>query len=278
MANLFLKSYAKTHALGKPNYIEPQTASGIVYDFLTAVSKRKRKRILQKRTVRDKKGLIILRKHPKHFPLEEKLKVELSNHINNWLQHDGNSPYNYKVIDAIFRVAGTGSLGLNRYVLLLKSINNVGEKYLLIDMKQATQSSLQPYIKIQQPEWSTQAERINSVQHIMQNRAPALLSTTVFRDQSYLIEEMQPVKDSINFKLICNHYRSMCQVITDMGMLTASAHLRGTGRLRAVGADDLITYGKDNQWHEAVLEYAIEYSATLKQYYSQYKETYKNKF
>jgi len=194
MASLFLKSYAKTLALGKQNYIEPQTASGIVYDFLSTVSKRKRKRILKKRTIKNKKGLLILKKHPKHFPIEEPLKTELSNHINNWLHFDGNSPYNYQVIDATFRVAGTGSLGLNRYVLLLKSINNVGEKYLLIDMKEAIQSSLQPYIQIQQPEWPLQAERIRSVQYIMQNRAPALLSTSVFRNKSYLIQEMQPEK------------------------------------------------------------------------------------
>ena len=59
-------------------------------------------------------------------------------HVTEWLKNDGASPYNYKVIDAVFRLAGTGSLGLKRYAILLKSLNETGEKYLLLDMKQAT--------------------------------------------------------------------------------------------------------------------------------------------
>ncbi len=68
MAQLFLKTYSETLARGKAYYIEPQTARGIVYKFLEAVSKRKDKRILRKRTVKRKNSLAILLEHPRHSP------------------------------------------------------------------------------------------------------------------------------------------------------------------------------------------------------------------
>ena len=275
MAQLFLKTYTSKLGAGKPNYIEPQTAKGIVCEFLTAVSKRKQKEILEKRTILNKNKLEILSDDPRHLTLKKDLKKDLFRHITDWLKNDGDSPYNYKVTDAVFRLAGTGSLGVKRYALLLKSLNETGEKYLLIDMKQSKPSSLLPYINAPQPVWKTESERIVQVQQIMQNRVPALLSTTVFNEESFVIQEMQPVKDNINFKLIKKEYRNIYQVIDDMAMLTASSQLRSAGRQGSANADELIAFGKNDQWQEPVLQYCIEYSHEVKKYYLQFLKDYK---
>ena len=60
MASLVVKAYSSTLAGGKPNYIERQTAKGIVCEFLTKVSKRRQHHILEKRTVQKKNKLEIL--------------------------------------------------------------------------------------------------------------------------------------------------------------------------------------------------------------------------
>ena len=276
MAQLFIKTYAAKLAKGKPNYIEPQTAKGIVQEFLTAVSKRKQKEILEKRTILKKNKLEILSDDPRHIKLTEDVKTALFNHITAWLKNDGDSPYNYKVTDAVFRIAGTGSLGLKRYALLLKSLNKTGEKYLLIDMKQSAPPSLLPYIDIPQPVWKSESERIVNIQQIMQNRPPALLSTTIFQEESFVIQEMQPVKDSINFKLIKKAYRNIYQVIDDMAMLTASSQLRSAGRQGSANADELIAFGKNDQWQETILNYAINYAHEVKKYYIHFLKDYKS--
>jgi uncharacterized protein (DUF2252 family) len=270
MARLFLKTYSSKMAGGKPDYLEPKTAKGIVCEFLTAVSKRKQKEILQKRTVEKKGKLEILMDDPRHFELEGDFKRDLSDHINTWLKNDGDSPYNYTVTDAVFRVAGTGSLGLKRYALLLKSLNENGEKYMLIDMKQSTASALQPFLDIIQPTWKSEAERVVTIQQRMQNRPPALLSTSVFLNEPYIIQEMQPVKDSINLKLLKKEYRNMYQVIDDMAMLTASSQLRSSGRQGSAITDELILFGQNDQWQDIVLNYAMEYAEQVKKYYTVY--------
>jgi len=219
--------------------------------------------------------MMLLIDDPRHFEIDKFLKRELFHHITEWLLTNSEGPYNYEVIDAVFRLAGTGSVGLKRYAFLLKSINENGAKYILVDMKQAVQSSLYPYVTVPQPEWETEAHRIVAVQQRMQNIPPALLSTTTFRGDAYIIQEMQPVKDSINFNLIKDRYRDIYQVIDDMALLTASSQLRSAGRQSSASADELIAFGQNDQWQEAILKYALGYAKKVKKDYASFVKQYK---
>ncbi len=276
MAQLFLKSYAAVLAKGKTNYIEPRTAKGIVCDFLTAASKRQSKEILKKRTAIKKDRQEILLSNPKHFALKKGLKKDLLKHITSWLKNDEDSPYNYKPVDAAFRLAGTGSLGQKRYVILLKTLNDMGEKYLLIDMKQSLPSSLKPYLQVKQPKWNSEADRIIAIQQRMQNRPPALLSATVFKDEPYVIQEMQPTEDSINLRGLKKKYRDMFQVIDDMAMLTASSQLRSSGFQGSGITDELMAFGLDTRWQEAILNYAMQYTHRIRLDYLDFLNAFKN--
>ena len=276
MARLFLKTYSETLAKGKAYYIESKTAKGIVRSFLISASKRKKKHLLKKRTLKDKDKdtLAIMMDNPRHFEIEKNYKRELAHHITDWILNNNDGPYNYEVIDVAFRLAGTGSVGLKRYAFLLQSVRE-DSKYLLIDMKQARPSSLLPYVNVQQPEWETEANRVVAIQQRMQNIPPALLSSSTFKGESFLIQEMQPVKDSIDFKLIRDQYRDMYRVIDDMAMLTASAQLRSSGRQGAATADELIAFGLNNQWQEELQNYAIAYTAQVKTDYKAFVADYK---
>ena len=143
MAQLFLKTYAATLAKGKAISLDPRTANGIVCTFLESAEKRKTKDLLRKRTTEKKHKLSLSLDHEKHFELEKALKKELGHTINDWIKTSNDGPYNFEVVDSVFRLAGTGSVGVKRYLFLLKSLNTKG-KYLLLDMKQATKSSLKP--------------------------------------------------------------------------------------------------------------------------------------
>ncbi len=274
MARLFLKTIGEKFAEDKASYIESNTAKGIVCEFLRAVNKRKQKDILSRKTTVKKNKLQILLDDPKHLKLDKKLKKELAEHIKQWLKTDEDSPYNYKVLDAVFRLAGTGSIGVKRYAVLLKSSNETGEKYLLVDMKQSVPSSLLPYVSFKQPDWKNEAERIVTIQQRMQNRAPALLSTSEFKSDHFVMQEMQPTKDSINFKLIKKEYRNIYQVIDDMAMLTASSQIRSSGRQGSVNADELMKLGLNLEWQEKLLQYAIGYSHTVRTDYMNFLKDY----
>jgi uncharacterized protein (DUF2252 family) len=275
MAQMFLKNYSATLACGKAISIDPRTAKGIVCDFLTAVAKRKEKELLKKRTETNKKHKLILSvEHEKHFKIGKPLRAELYHHINDWIDTSNDGPYNFKVINCVFRLAGTGSVGVKRYLFLLKSLNTKN-KYLLLDMKQARASSLQPYVKGKQPKWLSEADRVTSVQQRMQNTLPALLGTTIFRGDPYVLQEMQPTEDSINFEQIKDEYRDIYQVIDEMAILTASAQLRSGGRQGSAIADELIAFGKNGQWQDNALQYSLNYTKRVKQDYKEFIKGYK---
>jgi uncharacterized protein (DUF2252 family) len=276
LAELFLKNYAAILTKGKSHGIDPRTATGVVRDFLTTVEKRKQKELLKNRTVANKKGkLVFSADYPKNLPLsvvkddpDGLFKKELLNHIKVWISSSKLAAHHFKVNDVTFRFAGTGSVGVKRYLFLLRS----KKRYLLLDMKEARTSSVLPYTTVPQPQWDNDADRVIGVQQRMQNVIPALVSTTLFDGQSYSLQEMQPTEDKINFELMKRD--DMEQVITDMALLTASAQLRSSGRQNSAIADDLIAYGKDESWHVPVLVYAQKYAKQVKKDYLEFMEGY----
>ncbi len=276
MAQLFIKSYASTLTTGKAISIDPRIAKGILCDFLNAAKKTSEKDVLKKRTVSKKRRRMLSLEDERHFKLDKSLRKELTDHINEWISNSSDGPYNYKVRSAVFRLAGTGSIGVRRYLFLLKS-TNTKNRYLLLDMKQSLPSSVLPYIQVRQLQWETEAERITAVQRRMQNVPSALLSTTVFRGESFVIQELQPVKDTVKFKLLADDYRGMYQVISDMGALTASAQLRCGGMQGSGNIDDLIAFGKDEGWQEVLLDYAESYAGQVRKDYRRFFKDFKRK-
>lgn len=266
MVTLYLGSYAKTLTAGKARAIEPRTAKGIVCDFLKSAAATGYKELLKKRTISKKKTLLLSLEDERHFKLDKILRKELKAHMQNWINHSNDGPYHYQVKSVIFRLAGTGSIGVQRYLFLLKSTHTKNE-YLLLDMKECRPSSLSPYLPTQQLNWDNEAARVTKIQQRMQYAPVALLSTSEFRGRPFLIQELQPVKDSFKFKSLKKDYRNMYQVIDDMGMLTASAQLRSGGMQGSSTIDDLMAFGADCGWQQAVIDYAFSYCEQVKKYY-----------
>ena len=277
VAGLFLQTYSAALANGRARYIEEQTAKGIVRLFLDKVCERKQKELIRQRTQLIKNRLSLRIDKIRLFPVEKSLKKELSDHLTQWIKKDPHLKSRYKVVDAGFRVAGTGSLGVKRYVFLVRNIQDP-KKHLLIDMKQALPSSLQPWLGTQQPAWTDDAERVVAIQERMQNISPALLSTTIFKGDPYVLKEMQPMADKIDFMVIRDQYKDMERVIKDMAMLTASAQLRSSGRQGSALADELIAFGKDHHWQQGLLDYAVTYAAKVKKDYQEYFKAFKGGF
>lgn len=272
IAELFLHIYSVTLQNGKPLYIEPQVATGIVSDFLETVSMRSQKELLSDRTFEKGNKLRLLIDNDHHIKLPKELKKELKHHIKQWAAENDRLS-RYRCMDVVFRIAGTGSIGARRYCFLFRHLKKP-KNYLLLDMKEAVASSLTPCINIKQPPWQHEAERICSVQEYMQNTAPGLLSASNFKNTSYVIRELQPSADKINFKLIKEHYKDLVQVITDMAVLTASAQLRSSGRKGAAVADDLVVFGNNKAWQKKITYLSKGYSHEIMNYYKMFLTRY----
>jgi uncharacterized protein (DUF2252 family) len=145
-------------------------------------------------------------------------------------------------------------------------------------MKEALPSSLQPFLLHSQPEWVSEADRVVAIQERMQNINPALLSTTRFQDRPYVMKEMQPTADKIDFLAVRDRYKDIACVVEDMAFLTASAQLRSAGRQGAAVPDEVIAFGQDSKWQQPLLEYARNYAGQVNKDYNDYFTAYKAGF
>jgi len=274
VVKVFLDTYRRTLISGKAKSLDPRTAVGVVKTFLTTVKKRKQKELLKRRTFKKNGKLMLLVDAQRHFDIEKSLKKDLVDFIEDTITRIECIKGNYKVLDCIFRIAGTGSIGVKRYLFLLKS-QDEKKKYLLLGMKEAKPSALKPYVELQQPTWLSEAVRITAIQERMQNVSPALLSPVIFKGEPYVIKQMQPSEDKINFDNLDGRYAEIERVAHDMAVLTASAHLRSGGREGSAIADELIGFGENEQWANALLNYVEKYTTQVKKDYNAFMVDYK---
>src|SRR5262249_7003240 len=101
----------------------------------------------------------------------------------------------YRVLDVGRRIAGTGSLGIRRYIVLVRGGVH-GEA--LIDVKEARPSALAPFLPTPQPIWRSEAERVVAVQRWVQAVSPALLGPVRIGRTSFVVRELQPTEDRLD--------------------------------------------------------------------------------
>src|SRR5258708_9983687 len=174
LAELFLKTYAECLTRGYIRAIERETATGLVKELLQSVSGRRRKDFLDARaSLKGKRRR--LKVDGKHYLSVTDVEcATVTRAIQEIIPHEGQQDF-FRVLDVAHRLAGTGSIGVNRYVILVEGRGSPNGNFLL-DLKEARRSSLLPYLKTKQPKWARHAERVVEVQRPFQSRPPALLS------------------------------------------------------------------------------------------------------
>jgi uncharacterized protein (DUF2252 family) len=258
LARLYLTSYTNALSAGRIREIVEDNAKGLVADLLKDLHRRKRNIFLDERTelVNNRRQLKFDREKILEISKEQYQRVNQV--IDNWAKTQVNPDF-FEVLDVGFRVAGTGSLGLDRYLILVAGKGSPNRNYLL-DFKQQSISSLQPYLTTAQPEWENQATRVMKVQSLVRSAPPALLTAIEFNNCSYLLRELQPTQDKIDLKPGKISLSQLEKLIDTMGKVTAFAHLHGSGKLGAAVVQELIDFGENLDWQQDVLIYANDYA------------------
>ncbi|MFI5149012.1 MAG: DUF2252 domain-containing protein [Bacteroidia bacterium] len=267
----FVETYAQTLATGKAGSVEKSTVRGIVKKFLVTLEDRKREVFIQSRTV-VKKGKLKLNIDHKHaLPVSIAKREKLIHFMDVWRGSRPDRKF-FKVLDVAVRIAGTGSLGVERYVILVYG-NGPGQHYLL-DLKTASPSCLHPHIKIKQPHWSSEAERITEVQKRVEAVPPALLSDVHFNGHSFILKELQPTSDKMRLGVYGGKWKKLHEVICAMARITAWGHLRSGGRQGSSIADEFIAFGKQEAWKKQLLSFASKYKDKVEKDYKDYSEAF----
>ena len=157
LATLFLNIYTTGLGNGKAHWIERDTAEGLVEGLLNEVQDKNRAKFLDKKApINDKNVRKIEIKQDKTRPVTS----ETFNNVKTALQKFAESQENpefFEVIDIVWRIAGTGSLSLKRYLVLVEGKGSPNDNYLL-DLKQSSPPSLTKFISyFSQSKWNDES-------------------------------------------------------------------------------------------------------------------------
>lgn len=247
----FLDAYGDTLASGKSTWIERATAMGLLRELFDNVMMRSRPDFLASRTIvtgQKRRIRIDGRKALAATPQERERVVQL---LDQFARTQANPKF-YKPLDVARRIAGTGSLGLERYIILVRGKGGPDANYLL-DLKVALPSSLTPHLTIAQPKWKNEAERVIALQYRMQAVNIAFMHAIVAGRSSYVLRALLPSEDRVSLDRAADSYESIASVIRSMGTVVASAQLRSAGRDGSATADQLIAFAQKKQWKTTLL-------------------------
>ncbi len=266
----FLDTYITELKTGKSRTVHGALATGLVKDLLENLKQRQRKDFLNDRTeLKGKQRKLKLIPH-KATPVTAAEGQTITELINTWASHQANPDF-YTVLDVAHRIAGTGSLGIDRYIILVEGNGSPHANYLL-DLKAAQPSALQPYVQIPQPAWQNEADRITAVQYRCQESPPALLNALVLAAQSFVLRELQPTIDRVNLADGKGKVKRLQKVMKTMAQVTAWGQCRSSGRQGSAIADELIAFAEAaHQWRQALLDYAQHYAGQVEQDYQAFK-------
>jgi uncharacterized protein (DUF2252 family) len=275
LAKACLDTYTVALSNGYIRAVERDIVSGMVRELLETVQTRKPKKFLDSRTNRTttQRTLRLDGEHTLSITKSQRRKV--SEWMESWRDSQPNPDF-YRLLDVAWRIAGVGSLGVERYVLLVEG-DGSPDGNILLDLKAQAGSALQPYVKLKQPMWNNPAERVAAIQARMQAVTPALLTTVTIAECAFTLKELQPTADGIDVKQWDRKPRRLERAVRTMGDILAWNQARSSGRQGSAMTDDLIRFGQDASWREPLLHYAQQYAAQVSADYRAFCAAYDKK-
>ena len=279
LCNAFLQTFIATLSAGYIRVIEKETATGVVRQLLKTVEDRKKKEFLQTRVEYGKNKRWLKANPAKNYPVDKATQKAVKKIVDTWAAHK-HDPRFFEVLDVAGRVAGTGSLGLERFIVLVRGTGVPGEEFLL-DIKAANPSCVLRFnkSKLVQPEWSNEADRVIEIQKRVQATSPALISVVTFKNKKCILKELQPTEDKLNYALFAGKIPKLKAVLEVMGSLCAWGLLRSSGRQGSATADELIAFAKNSaQWKPAIVQFAGQYAKQVKADFASYSKYFDEGF
>ncbi|WP_454763903.1 DUF2252 domain-containing protein [Cupriavidus campinensis] len=249
-----LEAYTATLRTGKARWIERDTAEGMVGELLDQLKGRARVDLLDRRTELKGRKRILRLDGKKALPVTGKQREKVAAFMAEFARTQDNPGF-YRMLDVARRIAGTGSLGLDRYVILIEGKGSPNGNYLL-DLKEAAPSAVARHLHNQQPGWESEAQRVVEVEWWSQAVPAAFLRAVMLEGRPYILRALQPVDDRVALAGWNGKLPRLELVMKNMAELTAWAQLRSGGRQGSAVIDELIAFGSQKKWPGALIEIA----------------------
>ena len=268
-----LEAYRSALIAGKPLWVERETSGGLVNALLTDLQGRERAAFLDKRTTRKGQKRSLKIDGAKALPATDAQKTAVIELMAGFAAAQ-KYPKFFQVLDVARRIAGTGSLGLERFVVLVEGKGSPDGNYLL-DIKEARASALAGRLArlgVRQAAWPGHASRVVTIQKRMQAVDHAFLHPVTMSGLPFILKGLQPSEDRVQIGEWGKKLDLLKEVVATMGRNLAWDQLRSAGRSGSASADELIAFAQGDAWVRQMLDAATGMAQTTQQQWVTFRD------
>jgi uncharacterized protein (DUF2252 family) len=256
-----IASYGTALLAGKAGWIERDVARGVVRELLDKLRERKRSEFLAARTRLQRRQRQLLIDGVRTLPISDADRSAVQHLMKAFAAAQPNAPF-YRVLDVARRIAGTGSLGVPRYVILVEGRGSPDNNY-LFDLKQSDSSSLGRCFARLQPHWNNEAQRITALQGRLQAVTAAFLHPVMLDGRPFVLRALQPSEDRLPLLRLREHAGMPECAMDVMARCLAWAQLRSAGRQGSANVDALLAFAAKKRWRGAAAQMAAAMAAQV---------------
>lgn len=268
-----LTAYRQALLRGKPLWVEAETADGLIKDLFDNLQTLKRHDYLAKRTTLKDGQRSLKLDGIKALPASAEQKRRVAHFMKQFAAAQPDPGF-FDVLDIGRRIAGTGSLGVERFVILVNGKGSPDSNY-LIDLKESRPSALAPALTrlgIAQPAWPDEASRAAAVQQRMQAIDHAFLHAVHVDGQPCILRGLQASEDRVAIGEWGKKLDRLQDVVATMGRILAWDQLRASGRSGSASADELIAFAAGDDWAPQLLAAANAMNQLSRQQWQAFSE------
>ncbi len=227
----YREEVASVATAGSVDGVDPSSGEGEVLDLLGPTSVGSREALLARQTVDvHKLGRHSLRVDGEHRPVGKK-KLDSIRSAFREMAEASEVHRSIEVIDATTRVAGLGSLGLRRYLVLTRRDADRGHPRLL-DVKEAAPSALQSCVDCPQPAWGQgEAARVITAERLVLGKPESGLAEVIIGPRSYRVRDMIPDANRSKLSRLRRAPMQLRSAVRAAGGIAAWSHARGVHAL-----------------------------------------------
>lgn len=268
-------AYASALATGRIGWVDRDQAEGEVGALLAGLRERRRPEFIAQRTELHKGQRLLRCDGKRALPASEAACAAVTRCIDAFAASQPRPAF-FRVLDVARRIAGTGSLGLERYAVLVQGKSDGaddrrdGNGLHILDLKAANPSALTSWLPVAQPPWASAAQRIVTLQQRLQAVPMACLHAmdsdggAGLDGPSFVLRALQPSEDRVSIAPGRGADRALAELAATQAGLIAWSQLRSSGRQGSAIADEWIDFGTDPGWRSQLVDAVRQAAAQLR--------------
>lgn len=175
---------------------------------------------------------------------------------------------NSTILDISRHVSGNASLWLERYMILVE--NDTSEHKYLLNLKQSV-DPVCPTIDKDKHHRDTDAQRIVSIQKIMQDTSPLWLTSLVLGEKSYVLKEIQPSQNNTDISDKMS-WKKRKKIVSQMMYVLVATQIRSSDIIGSYALADLLEYAQSLSWDTSMIDIACDYVQINTDYHKQLQQ------